>query len=214
MKIHECSPVCTLVLCKVAAALELIPADSGRAAGNTPDKSPAHHIWHVGTSNQTFIWEWPVNLTWMWTVDMEVHSGRKLEYQEGTHTDTGWTCRLCTERLCPSLASSEVPDFTMKVQCIYSIHRCRLYNTFKKHAEQLMNIYKERKMNCSWWSVEDGIRSLTTSGMKLLRGVTVWQQVSLYHLSDGSGVHGLWLGGCCLIVSFGLCADIALLWCR
>ena len=36
----------------------------------------------------------------------------------------------------------------------------------------------------------------------------VWRQVFLYLLSDGSRVNRLWLGGCCLLVSFRLCTDM------
>ena len=48
--------------------------------------------------------------------------------------------------------------------------------------------------------VEDEFRSLTAWGNKYL----------LYPLPDGSRVNRLCLGGCCLLVSFGLCADVSL----
>ena len=44
------------------------------------------------------------------------------------------------------------------------------------------------------------------SGMKLLCSLEVQK---LYLLSDGSRVDRLRQGGCCLSVSFGLCADIS-----
>ena len=47
-------------------------------------------------------------------------------------------------------------------------------------------------------------------GVKLLCILVIWQQILMYFLSDGSSVDRLWLGGCCLLVSFGFCADISL----
>ena len=59
-------------------------------------------------------------------------------------------------------------------------------------------------------SDEDELRSLTARGVKLLCGLVVRQQILLYRLSDGSRVNRLWLGGCFLLVFFGLCADISI----
>ena len=60
------------------------------------------------------------------------------------------------------------------------------------------------------WGVEDELRSLTAWGVKLLCILLMWQQILMYLLSDGSSVNRQWLGGHCLLVSFGFSADISL----
>ena len=52
---------------------------------------------------------------------------------------------------------------------------------------------------------------LSLTGIELLCSLVVQWQILLYLLSDSSRVNRLWLGGCCLFVPFGLCADISLM---
>jgi len=80
--------------------LEPIPAVIGRKAGYTLDRLPVHHratqrqtTTHTLTLTPKDNLESPINLTCMF-----LDSGRKLDYPERTHTYTGRTCKLHTER--------------------------------------------------------------------------------------------------------------------
>ena len=82
--------------------VEPIPAVIGREAGYTLHRSPVHHratqrqtrqtTTHMLTLTPKDNLETPINLTCMFL------DGGKPEYPERTHTYTGKTCKLHTER--------------------------------------------------------------------------------------------------------------------
>ena len=75
-----------------------IPADSGREAGcilrSSPNASQSKHIvTNIYSQSHPYFWvflESPINLI---PIDMSLDCGRKQQFSEKTHADTGITCK-------------------------------------------------------------------------------------------------------------------------